>query len=57
MDRKCHKVSAASFDLMCKEMLAVKAMGGDDMYPDTYPHGAREVVNDTWTESNVYRRD
>jgi hypothetical protein len=57
VDRKCHKVSAASFDLMCKEMLAVKAMGGDDMYPDTYPHGAREVVNDTWTESNVYRRD
>jgi len=40
VDRKCHLISASSFDQMCKTMLEQ----ADDMSGDVYPHGARELV-------------
>merc|ERR1712083_204178 len=50
VDRKCHMVSAKSFDIMCKKMLEQ----ADDLTYETHPHGARELVNDTWSSANVY---
>lgn len=52
VDRKCHMVSAKSFDIMCKKMLEQ----ADDLTYETHPHGARELVNDTWSSANVYRK-
>jgi len=43
VDRKCHLISAKSFDKLCKDMLAVR----DDMSGDVHPHGARMLVNDS----------
>ncbi len=48
VDRKCHLISASSFDKMCKDMLEQ----GDDMSDDIYPHGAREVVSDELSANN-----
>jgi hypothetical protein len=48
VDRKCHLISASSFDKMCKDMLEQ----GDDMSNDIYPHGAREVVSDALSANN-----
>ena len=42
VDRKCHLISASSFDKMCADMKAQV----DDMSDDLYAHGAREVVSD-----------
>ena len=42
VDRKCHLISASSFDKMCSDMKAQV----DDMSDDLYAHGAREVVSD-----------
>jgi len=42
VDRTCHKISASSFDKLCKDMLVQR----DDMQGDVYPHGARELVAD-----------
>mmetsp|Transcript_51276 Transcript_51276/g.129433 ORF Transcript_51276/g.129433 Transcript_51276/m.129433 type:complete len:371 (+) Transcript_51276:103-1215(+) len=42
VDRKCHLISASSFDKMCFDM---KQMN-DDMSMDLHAHGARELV---WT--------
>merc|ERR1712183_372141 len=39
-DRKCHLISASTFDKACADMLQMR----DDMSPDTEPHGARELV-------------
>merc|ERR1712157_544632 len=44
VDRKCHMISASSFDKMCADMKAQR----DDMTHDLYAHGARELVNDTY---------
>jgi len=52
VDRVCHKVSAKSFDMMCKKMLEQ----ADDMTDDTYPHGARELVLSNFTSANMYRK-
>ena len=52
VDRKCHMISAASFDKMCQDMLYMK----DDMSSDVYPHGAREVVADHLTANNQANR-
>jgi len=41
VDRKCHMISASSFDKMCADMKAQ----ADDMSDDLYPHGSRETVN------------
>lgn len=52
VDRKCHLISASSFDKMCADMLSQK----DDMSSDVYAHGAREVVADHLTADNQYHR-
>ncbi|KAL9139188.1 delta carbonic anhydrase [Amphidinium carterae] len=49
VDRKCHLVSASSFDKMCAEM---KAAQRDDMSDDLYAHGARELVADELAANN-----
>jgi hypothetical protein len=41
VDRKCHMVSASTFDKMCAEMKSQI----DDMTDDLYPHGSRELVS------------
>lgn len=60
MDRKCHVISAKSFDKLCKEM----KMQADNMEPDTHAHGARELVDDIlaadnqkYTTKPISRRD
>merc|ERR1711998_772862 len=40
VDRKCHMISAASFDKLCESMKGVR----DDMSMDLHAHGARETV-------------
>jgi len=52
VDRVCHKVSAKSFDMMCKMMLEQS----DDMTDDTFPHGSRELVLSNFTSANMYRK-
>jgi len=42
VDRKCHLISASSFDKMCADMKAQV----DDMSDDLYAHGSRELVAD-----------
>ena len=44
VDRKCHMISASSFDKLCADMKKIKTDGGDDMKDDLYPHGARTLV-------------
>jgi len=41
VDRKCHLISASSFDKMCADMKSQV----DDMSGDLYPHGARTLVD------------
>ena len=57
MDRTCHMISAKSFDQLCKDMLDIKRVhGGDDMYNDVHPHGARELSLPEYVADNqVYR--
>jgi len=52
VDRQCHKISASSFDNMCKQMLEQK----DDMHSDIHPHGARELVAPHLTANNMKNR-
>ena len=52
VDRKCHMVSASSFDKMCADMLAM----ADDMSGDVHPHGARELVADQYAANNQQTR-
>ena len=40
VDRKCHLISASSFDKLCQDMKAQN----DDMSGDLYAHGARTLV-------------
>lgn len=40
VDRKCHMISASSFDKLCADMKAQY----DDMTDDLYAHGSRELV-------------
>ena len=49
VDRKCHMISASSFDKMCADMKAQR----DDMSDDLHPHGAREVVSAALTANNM----
>jgi len=39
VDRKCHLISASSFDKLCQDMKAQ----ADDMSMDLHPHGSREL--------------
>jgi len=48
VDRKCHMISASSFDKMCADMLSQ----ADDMSDDVSPHGSRELVLDTLAANN-----
>ena len=48
VDRKCHMISASSFDKMCADMKAQR----DDMSDDLYPHGSREVVVSDYVANN-----
>ena len=52
VDRKCHMISASSFDKMCADM----KMQRDDMSEDLYPHGSRELVHDDLAANNHVNR-
>jgi len=52
VDRKCHLISASSFDRMCREMKAQR----DDLEIDTHPHGSRELVSDILAADNQVHR-
>jgi hypothetical protein len=51
VDRKCHLISASSFDKMCADMLAQS----DDMSGDVAPSGARELVADAMAANQNQR--
>lgn len=48
VDRKCHLISASSFDKMCADMKQMR----DDMSGDLHPHGARTLVFRNLTANN-----
>lgn len=48
VDRKCHLISASTFDKMCADMLGQR----DDMTKDVEPHGARDLVIDALAANN-----
>ena len=52
VDRKCHLISASTFDKMCADMKAQR----DDMSDDLYAHGSRELVADELAANNHQRR-
>lgn len=52
VDRKCHLISASSFDKMCSRMIAQR----DDMSGDLYPHGSRVLVDDSLAADNQQSR-
>jgi len=52
VDRKCHLISASSFDKMCADMKTQS----DDMSGDLHPHGARELVANKLAANNLHRR-
>lgn len=49
VDRKCHLISASTFDKMCADM----KLQLDDMSDDLYPHGSRETVSNEFTGDNL----
>mmetsp|Transcript_38063 Transcript_38063/g.38416 ORF Transcript_38063/g.38416 Transcript_38063/m.38416 type:complete len:362 (-) Transcript_38063:476-1561(-) len=51
VDRKCHLISASTFDKMCADMKAQK----DDMSDDLHAHGSRELVLDKYAANNHVR--
>ena len=53
VDRKCHMISASSFDKMCYDM----KMQRDDMSDDLHAHGSRELVHDDLAANNQYYPD
>jgi hypothetical protein len=52
VDRKCHMVSASSFERMCKQM----DMQADSMKDDLYAHGSRELVINIHAANNHNNR-
>lgn len=48
VDRKCHLISASSFDKMCHDMM----MQAADMSDDLYAHGSRPLVADNLAANN-----
>ena len=52
VDRKCHMISASSFDKMCGEM----KQQADNMDDDLYAHGSRELVDDIHVANNQQSR-
>jgi len=51
VDRKCHLISASSFDKMCADMKTQR----DDMSGDLHAHGSRELVADHLA-ANIHQR-
>ena len=52
VDRKCHMISASSFDKLCYDM----KMQRDDMSYDLHAHGSRILVKDSLVANNQQRR-
>jgi len=52
VDRKCHMVSASSFDKLCADM----KMQSDDMTDDLHAHGSRTLVADHLAANNQVRK-
>lgn len=52
VDRKCHMISASSFDKLCYDMKMQK----DDMADDLHAHGSRELVSPELTANNQVDR-
>ncbi len=50
VDRKCHMISASSFDKLCYDM----KMQRDDMSDDLHAHGSRELVSDELAANNQF---
>lgn len=48
VDRKCHMISASSFDKLCYDMKTQR----DDMTDDLHAHGARELVKHEFVADN-----
>jgi len=48
VDRKCHLISASSFDKMCADM----KQQADDMSSDLHAHGSRELVISDYVADN-----
>lgn len=53
VNRKCHMISASSFDKLCQDM----TMQGDDMSDDLHAHGYRELVKDDLVADNQSTED
>jgi Delta carbonic anhydrase len=51
VDRKCHLISASTFDKMCADMKAQR----DDMSDDLEAHGSRTLVGDNLAADNQVR--
>jgi hypothetical protein len=51
VDRKCHVISASTFDKMCADMKTQR----DDMTEDLYAHGSRELVHPDYNADNHNR--
>merc|ERR1712185_626784 len=49
VDRKCHLISASSFDKMCADMKAQR----DDMTDDLHAHGSRDLVDPQFAADNL----
>jgi hypothetical protein len=49
VDRKCHMISASTFDKMCADM----KQQADDMSDDLHAHGARELVSKPLAANNM----
>ncbi|VEU43884.1 unnamed protein product [Pseudo-nitzschia multistriata] len=52
VDRKCHMISASSFDKLCYDMKLQR----DDMSKDLHAHGSRELVKDSLVANNQARQ-
>merc|ERR1712232_506629 len=52
VDRKCHMISASSFDKLCYDMKLQK----DDMTKDLHAHGSRELVKNSLVANNQANR-
>jgi len=51
VDRKCHLISASSFDKMCHDMKAQR----DDMTDDLHAHGSRMLVAKEFAANNLQK--
>mmetsp|Transcript_7019 Transcript_7019/g.14727 ORF Transcript_7019/g.14727 Transcript_7019/m.14727 type:complete len:395 (-) Transcript_7019:205-1389(-) len=52
VDRKCHMISASSFDKLCYDMKLQR----DNMEDDLHAHGSRVLVKDSLVANNQQRR-